>query len=117
MQDSLSNTSIDEILGTLASTLREERGALTKVDTEGIQRTAAAKLALSEALMQRRQELTDSHRRRLNEIQTDVRHNLILLVHARDCVQNRLAILTGRPQGVGLLQQGVSESVRLDLRG
>jgi hypothetical protein len=118
MQESFSNANIDELLGNLASALCQERSALTQIDTEGIQRAAAIKVALSEALTHRREQLTDAHRKRLAEIQSDVRHNLILLVHARDCVQNRLSILTGRPpQNTGPFQSAAAPSVRLNLRG
>jgi hypothetical protein len=111
------STNIDQLLSDLAETLGEERDALIRVDVEGIERTAARKSALNDALTQHRREFTRAHRAKLQAIQTDIRHNLILLVHARDYIQTTLGIRTGRPAISGQLHKSVAESVRLDLRG
>jgi hypothetical protein len=117
MQEASPNTSTDQLLNELAATLREERDALVHMDAEGIERSSAAKSRLSDELAQRRGEFTNAHRKRLNILQTDLRHNLILLVHARDHIQTTLSILTGRPTTPGQMRKPVAESVRLDLRG
>lgn len=117
MQEATPNTSTDQLLCELAATLREERTALIHLDAEGIERSAASKSRLSEAIAQRHAEFTAAHRARLGGLQTDLRHNLILLVHARDHIQTTLGILTGRPSLPGQVHKPVAESVRLDLRG
>jgi hypothetical protein len=117
MQEALSSNGIEQLLSDLAETLGDERAALIHVDTEGIERTAARKCALNDALARHRPQFNASHRAKLRVIQTQARHNLILLVHARDYIQTTLGILTGRPTIVGQLPTAVAESVRLDLRG
>lgn len=117
MQEATTNPNVTQLLDELAHVLSEERDALIHMDAEGIERTAATKATLSEELHRRREEFNDTNRARLRVIQTDVRHNLILLVHARDHIQSTLGILTGRPTLPGQMHKAVAESVRLDLRG
>lgn len=117
MQEESPKISSDQLLSELAETLREERAALIRLDTEAIERSAAEKSRLSDALAQRRGELTADHRARFDAIQTDLRHNLILLVHARDHLQTTLGILTGQPSPPCRIHKPVAECVRLDLRG
>jgi cellobiose-specific phosphotransferase system component IIA len=117
MQEASPKISTDQLLSELAETLREERAALIRLDTEAIERSAADKSRLSDALAQRRSELTTAHRARLDALQTDLRHNLILLVHAKDHIQSTLGILTGCNSLPGQMRKLVADSVRLDLRG
>lgn len=117
MQEASLQPSTDQLLSELASTLCEERRALIHMDVEGIERSASSKSHLSDELAQRRQQFTAAHRSRFTALQTDLRHNLILLVHARDHIQTTLSILTGRPNLPGQIHNPVAESVRLDLRG
>jgi cellobiose-specific phosphotransferase system component IIA len=117
MQTAESFTSIDQRLADLVQILGEERAALIQMNIEEIERSTARKAALNEELLARRNEFSDLHRAQLKAIQTEVRHNLILLVHARDHIQGTLSILTGRPALPGQFHQPKAESVRLDLRG
>lgn len=117
MQEASTKISIDQLLGDLAQALLDERNALVQVDAEEIDLAAARKATLTDQLARYRDEFSDAHRTKLALIQTEVRHNLILLVHARDYVQSRLGILTGRPAIAGQLHPSRAESVRLDLRG
>lgn len=117
MQTAETNNSIDQRLTELVQILGEERAALIQMNIEEIEHSTAQKAKLNEELIQRRGEFTDTHRARLKGIQTEVRHNLILLVHARDHIQGTLSVLTGRPSLPGQFHQPMAESVRLDLRG
>jgi hypothetical protein len=110
-------TTIDELLGELEQVLAEERLALIRVDAENIDRFAQRKSELSDLLALRRAELTQAHQQRFKTIQLDVRHNIILLVHAREYVQTRLALLTGRVPTLRPFSKTAAEPVRLDLRG
>jgi len=117
MQEASTHATTDQLLSELANTLREERDALVHLDAEGIERSAADKARLSDALGQCRAGFTPVHTARLSALQTELRHNLILLVHARDHVHNTLGILTGRSNLPAQIHKHSTESVRLDLRG
>ena len=117
MQPASSITTIDQLIKEISNALEVERKALLRMDAEGIEVAAAQKSALCDELSQKGQQITAAHRSALAAIQADIRHNLILLVHARDHVQGALGILTGRPSLPGHMHQRQPASVRLDLRG
>jgi hypothetical protein len=117
MQEATQEPTIDQLLCALAQIVEEERTALIQLDVAGIEHAAANKLTLNEQLLGRRTDFSDVHRQRLRQIQTDLRHNLILLVHARDYIQNTLGVLTKRVPGTSERHPTAADGVRLDLRG
>jgi flagellar biosynthesis/type III secretory pathway chaperone len=117
MQEALHTQSVDDLLESLEQVLSEERAALVKVDAEGIERAAQRKSELSDALGRRSSELTSAHRTRLASIHQNVRHNIVLLVHAREYVQTTLSLVTGQVPTLRPFAKPVTEAVRLDLRG
>jgi hypothetical protein len=117
MLEAQQTQSIDELLELLEFVLSEERSALVKVDREGIERAAQRKSELSDALSLRARELTTAHRTRLASIHQNVRHNIVLLVHAREYVQTTLSLVTGQVPTLRPFAKPVTEAVRLDLRG
>ena len=117
MQEARQGKSIDSLLDELEQTLVDERRALICVDAETIEATSLRKSALNEALLQRKSEIGNTHKNRLSAMHQDVRHNLILLVHAREYVQNTIGLLTGQTPTVRPYAKPFAEAVRLDLRG
>jgi len=117
MQEARQGKSIDSLLDELEQTLVDERRALICVNAESIEETALRKSALNDALLQRKSEIENTHKSRLLAMHQDVRHNLILLVHAREYVQNTIGLLTGQTPTVRPYAKPVTEAVRLDLRG
>lgn len=117
MQEATQSPTIDSILEELEQVLVAERRALIQVNAEGIELYAQRKSALNDAIRERKGELTPAHQKRLRTIHQDVRHNLILLVHAREYVQTTIGLLTGQSPTIRPFAKPASESVRLDLRG
>lgn len=117
MQEPTHRKTIDELLDELTGVLAQERVALIRVDAESIEQLALVKSHLNDELAERSSSFSSAHLQRFKAIQLDVRHNIVLLVHARDYIHTRLALVTGRIPTTRPFSKPVAESVRLDLRG
>lgn len=117
MQEVTTSPPIDTLLDELEQVLIDERRALIAVSAEGIELFAQRKSALNDAIRERKGDLTAAHQLRLRAIHQDIRHNLILLVHAREYVQTTIGLLTGQSPTLRPFAKPIAESVRLDLRG
>ncbi|HMA96944.1 MAG TPA: hypothetical protein VKP30_29870 [Polyangiaceae bacterium] len=117
MQDPECNLTLDQLLEELKQILDSERDAVTHMESDQIEQAAAAKLRLNQLLASRRQELTPTHEERMRSIRNSQRHNLILLAHARDLLQNALGIQDARLLRGGAPGRSTVERSRLDLRG
>ena len=86
---------IDGALGRLELLLQEEREAIAALDAERVARSAAEKEALFSIL----ETATEPERRafapRLHALAPALRHNGVLLAHARDCLRDALAAMAG----------------------
>lgn len=117
MQEDLSTPSATDTIGSLEQLLAEETQALIRLDSEGVQSIAQRKLKLCEELAAARDAFAQSDRKRLDSLRQRLRHNLILLAHAREHVQITVNLMTGRPSTLGPQEQLSAGPVRLDLRG
>jgi hypothetical protein len=88
-------TTIEGALGRLEILLQEERGAIAVLDADRVARIAAEKEALFSIL----ETATEPERRafapRLHALAPALRHNGVLLAHARDCLRDALATMAG----------------------
>lgn len=116
MSDPSSNSNLDSILTELVSLVEEEREALLRLDSDSIEKLTERKSLLGAMLAQHHDELDASHKSQLETLRAALRHNLVLMVHARDHVQGTLGIITGKP-GHPTSYHPTIEPVRLDLRG
>lgn len=117
MQEPECNLTLDQLLDELSDVLEIERVAVIRMDTEEIEHTSAAKQRLNQALESRNQDLTPAHEQRLRTIRSNQQHNLILLAHARDLLQNALGIQDARLPRIGRPSRPIVEGSHLDLRG
>lgn len=117
MQEPEYNLTLDELLEQFKQILESERDAVTHMASDQIELAAAAKLQLNQLLASRRQELTPTHEQRMRAIRSSQQHNLILLAHARDLLQNALGIQDARPLRGGAPGRPTVERSRLDVRG
>lgn len=117
MQEELSTPSATDPIGSLEELLAEETLALVRLDSEGVQSIAQRKLRLCEELAAKRDTFAQSDKRRVERLQQRLRHNLILLAHAREHVQITVNLMTGRPSTLRPQEQLSPYPVRLDLRG
>lgn len=83
------------ILSELERLLEEERKALVELDRDAIERFAARKLELDEALTRAAlgERLGASERESLERVRQAALANQLLLAHARSCVQGVLTLL------------------------
>ncbi len=96
---------IDGALTRLETLLLEEREAISGLDADRVARISAEK----EALFSMLEAATEVERRafapRLHGLAPALRHNGVLLAHARDCLRDALAAMAGempslaRPRG------------------
>jgi hypothetical protein len=87
-----------DILTALERVLVEERSAIRKLDTAGIDAAASKKIELEarlSACMQSGEGLSKGDRRTLERVCAAARANQLLLVHARACVRGVVSILRG----------------------
>ncbi len=116
MQEVTTQRSISEVLVELEQVLQEERTALLSLDASCIDDLNQRKADLESALSGYKGELSLEQQRQLAKLKLQLRHNLVLLVHARDHVQARLGI--ERPSVVQrLASKPVVGGTRLNLRG
>jgi hypothetical protein len=113
----------DDLLRMLAATLEEERLALKRLDRPTIDACATRKLELGRVIQARSQELRPEHRDALRGLSLALRHNQVLLVHARDQVRGLVEMLRKDGSSIGALHamgprpSMPTRGVRLDLRG
>jgi hypothetical protein len=117
MQEVASTLTVSELLNELDDVLTEETQALTRLDPTAVDATAKRKLLLSESLSAITQPFSKDERLRLAKIRTKLRHNIVLLAHAREYVQVTAKTIVGQPQSVAPDYQPPSLSARLDVRG
>lgn len=89
----------DNWLAEMRRVLEEERNAIRRVDAKRVEEAARAKEALLAAITTGSPSEADKKTmlEGLAEVREELKRNLVLLVHARDCV--REAITRGRPNG------------------
>ena len=117
MQEVASKLTVLEVLNELENVLTEETQALTRLDPTAVEAASKQKLILSESLSALAQPFNKEERLRLAKIRTKLRHNIVLLAHAREYVQVTVQTLAGRPQSIAPNHQALSSSARLDVRG
>ncbi|MBN1609565.1 MAG: hypothetical protein JW940_23235 [Polyangiaceae bacterium] len=122
-ENALQNQPLDELLTLLAATLEDERLALKRLDRPAIDACASRKLELGQLIQGRSRELRHEHREVLRSLRQTLRHNQVLLVHARDQVHGLVELLRNGGAGIGPLRSMgprrsmPSSGVRLDMRG
>lgn len=84
---------LDDALVRMASTIAEERAALRKRDAATVARLATEKEILLAVLTRERAAFSDAQRTQLQSLAGDLRHNAILLAHARDSLRDALSAL------------------------
>jgi hypothetical protein len=109
----------DEALTQLEALLSDERDAIRRVDGARVLELAARKVALIEELEARRSAFTPQATARLQALTPALRHNGILLAHARDVLRD--AVAAARAQGASLIRSPSapvkSERPSLSVRG
>jgi hypothetical protein len=92
----------EELLHSMRSALEDERAAIRRLDAEGVNQATARK----EQILERVRDAPASERPAmievLKELKSELRRNLVLLAHARDCL--RQAIEYCGPTGRGRLE-------------
>jgi hypothetical protein len=92
----------DQLLSELRAVLANERIAIRKLDSKTVIEAALAKTALlaevTKATGEERQALLGA----LALVRDELKRNLLLLAHARDCVREALAAATPRTSGATL---------------
>jgi hypothetical protein len=93
-------TTIDGALTRLEALLKEEREAIAALSADRVARLAAEKEVLFSIL----ETATEPERRafapRLHALAPALRHNGVLLAHARDCLRDALATIAGEMPSV-----------------
>jgi flagellar biosynthesis/type III secretory pathway chaperone len=106
---------LDAVFNELDRVLDEERAAIRALDGERVNALADAKSALVQSLqhepLDRRPELAP----RLRALAAGLRRNAVLLAHARDCLQDVLAVVHTTPLSPSRARS--VPPVRLSLRG
>jgi len=115
-QEVKTDKNIDELLSDLEQTLCSERQALMSFDAQRVDELNVVKAQLQAKLVACRHLLSISHRDRLENLKRQLRHNLVLLVHARNHVRGLLGFerscIVFRPSA-----KPTAGGVRLDMRG
>ncbi len=92
----------DELLQSMRSALEDERAAIRRLDAQAVTQASVRK----ERILERVRDAPASERPQmiaaLKELKTELRRNLVLLAHARDCL--RQAIEYCGPTGRGRLE-------------
>jgi hypothetical protein len=109
---------LDAVLDELERLLADERDAIRSLDGERVLRFARRKQELVHGLHARRAELGEAGSRRFRSVAQGIRHNGILLAHARNVLRDAVAIVAGRTTPVSLHPSRQPEPGRaLSVRG
>ncbi len=89
----------DEFVASMRAVLATERDAIRRLDSAAVDRASRAKEALLAEVLG-----TDAAQRSpllegLSVVRDELKRNLVLLAHARDCLRD--ALLHAQPDGVG----------------
>lgn len=93
---------LDEILDRLESLLKEERIAIRRLDGRAVAEFADDKERLVEVLRASDLNARPDLGPRMKTLGASLRHNGVLLAHARECIEEALGVLGGtseRPKG------------------
>lgn len=110
----------DQLLTELEALLHDEAQALMRLDRDAIERSAARKLELMQALdaSARASETPRARVRRVERLRRRLIDNQLLIVHARDCVRGLIGAVTGDPGVYGeSAPRARHDGVSLDVRG
>lgn len=116
MQEVNRNRSIDGVLIELEQVLRDERSALLVLDAASIDAINCRKAKLEAELATCVREHHAAASDRLNGIKRQLQENLVLLVHARDQIHQRLGFVPAPIVSQRASTPAVS-GCRLNLRG
>jgi hypothetical protein len=115
-QEVTTEKNVDNLLSELEQLLCNERQALLSFSAESIDEVNEKKALLQRELVACRHLLSVAHRERLQDLKRHLRHNLILLVHARNHIHGLLGLEPGslvfRPSA-----KPTAGGIRLDMRG
>jgi flagellar biosynthesis/type III secretory pathway chaperone len=122
MGDSPGRTSIGAVLADLETLLAQEREALKRLDTDSIESITERKARLERELRELSEacDLTGAEREVAGRIREAAQANQLLLVHARACVRNALAIATGQAASqytAGGAEAAVPSALRVNVKG
>lgn len=116
--------SLSARLHEIEKVLLDERDALRRLDTQGIETAAARKLLLVEAIADpaNRAAASDDDKALLVRIRELAAANQILLVHARTCIRGAIEAVTGRsfeqyPRPRPSTTVASMSSLRMNVRG
>jgi flagellar biosynthesis/type III secretory pathway chaperone len=106
---------LDPVFTELDRVLDEERQAIRRLDGERVNALSDLKVTLVRTLQESSIEHRPEHAQRLRALAAGLRRNAVLLAHARDCLQDVLAVVHGAPSPVSRSRS--VPPVRLSLRG
>lgn len=105
-------------LATLERLLVEEREAVIRLDATQVGRIAEEKESLIGILRDGLPTLGEEHHARLRALRDALRHNTVLLAHARDLLRDALAAFhVEEPTGAGLPRSAPRPGARISIRG
>lgn len=94
-------SAVAEILAELERALDEERDAIRRLDGAGVARCAETKRALADALAAAAPAELAAHRDALARLRPALRHNGVLLAHARACLRELAGVAASPAAGAG----------------
>jgi hypothetical protein len=108
----------DLALTALERFLVEERDAVIRLDATNVVRIAEEKESLIAVLRDGLPTLGEAHRPRLRDLRDALRHNTVLLAHARDLLRDALAAFhIEESTGGGLPRSTPRPGARISIRG
>jgi hypothetical protein len=108
---------VNAVLDELEALLTEEREAIRRLDGDRVLQYSGRKKELVSTLQARRAEVTPDAARRFRALASSLRHNGILLAHARNVLRDSVAVLARRSGIAALPAGGFPSTRRLSVRG